>query len=130
MMVCLTCNTKNHSLYYICPFLQNPTVGQVQDHERYHLDDPSHKHQNVDVIKPDVSDAFKDIQIFPVTSAFHPLDHTILKTYGLTINFMIMIRVPLLLLTGMLVLKKSLIELIESPLETDHKKFPARKWQT
>ena len=59
--------TKNHHPYHICPLLQNPAVGQVQDHKSYHSYYPSHRHQNLGVIKPDVSDTLKDIQVSPIT---------------------------------------------------------------
>ena len=56
--------------------LQNPAAGQAEDHKSYHSDDPSYRYHNVDVTKPVVSDASKDIQVLVanlhVISAFHP----------------------------------------------------------
>ena len=45
----------------------------------------------------------------------------VLKTYDLMIDFRTMIVVPLVLTTGMLILKKTLTELIEAPHKVEQK---------
>ena len=57
----------------------------------------------------------------PVPLHYIFLEYMVPKMYKVMINFRIMIGVPLMLIIGMLILKKSLIGLIEVPLGTDHK---------
>ena len=83
---------------------------------------------------PDVSDASKDIQVSPVILMlplnFTLLHHTILKTYGLMTNLIITMRVPLVMITEITVLKKSLKELIEAPLIIGYKEILSQKLAT